>query len=522
MARSLDKSYHRFSLKPLASVPLLFSLLIFVLFLFPILVFPIVSLTGMAFGELQHGNFIFSPYLLNTIEFSLIQSFLSTLLSAVLGVGVALYVIENGRGRGSWIWRLSLISFSLPSLVVVLALLSFWGREGLGFSIFGYPGILLCHVAMNYPVFMKLVGESWLASGVEEECTALSLGAGRFRTFVSVTFPKLKSSLFKAGLLCFTYCFCSFIPVAVLGGNPSFSTIELGIYQALKFENNLSKAAVLSLLQLILLFPLFLAFQRTQKNKITATFQKRIQIFQFSKTTSWIVWVILGAIVIGISFGPLVLVVAKSVFAFESQLSEIWDAFLNSAKLAGLCVMLVLPVGFAGAYLERHFKILSPFIPYAMVVPLFIPVMFLTAAFSGAFPELIESFRDSFWAVAVIQMTIALPLVYRSLLSGFESIPRDVEWVAISLGASQTDLLRDVEIPLLRRFIFLAIGLAICFSLGEVSSLLLFGSSQGATLSLLVFQKLGKYAVQDANLVAGVLICLMALILWSIEKCNPS
>lgn len=514
MDQFLDRAHRRPQI-----TPAFFFVLLVLFFFLPVIVVPLLSLLPVAWGELSTLQGGLPAYLLASLRFSFFQASLSTFLSALIGGGIAFFLIENGKGARSLWWQFSLLPFSLPSLIVVLALLSFWGNAGVGLSLFGVKGIVLCHVVMNFPLFLRIVGESWMAQGTEEECAALSLGASRLQTFCSVSFPKIKASLFRAALLCFTFCFCSFIPVAVLGGDPKFSTFELNIYQAMKFENNLPKAAFLSFLQGLILFPLFFLFSSTERREKPVATKSRLNLYRLEGKTKMIGTGLCILLLLSLTFGPLLMLLIKSLWYLdELKPNEFLEALGNSLTLASYCTLLVLPVAFAAAYLDFQKIRFSRGIGWFMTLPLFIPVMLLTAALSQTFSFAFDFFRSSFWGVALIQSVIALPLAFRVLLSGFDSFPEEITRAAASLGASSWQVLFYIHFPLLARFVIVAVSFVFCFSLGEVSALLLFGSYQGPTLSLLVFQKLGKYAVEEAFLYGAVIMVLMSLILWSLEK----
>ncbi len=519
MAQQLERTYPFFKVRPLS----LCFLLIFLVVTFPLLVYPLILLLVKASSYVVSGKFEYGPLMLSSLKFSLLQASISTILSALVGTSLAFFLMENGKGTKSWVWILGLLSFSMPSLVIVLTLLSFWGSEGLGLSLFGWKGILLCHVAMNYPLFMKFIGEAWLANSTEMEMTGLSLGLNRIQLFLHVTLPKIRSALFSALLLSFTYCFCSFIPVALLGGDPKLSTFELNIYQALKFENNFEKAAVLAVVQLLMLFPLFLLFKKISQGVVSASHSERINIYKLSKTTKIVVGFVFAVGLFFLTYGPFGLLLYHLIQNFQKvDTSELFSAFYNSIKLSLSCLVLVLPLALAGTYVQRHNSQFRTAFSSLMLLPLFIPVMLLIAALSTSFSQLIEFFRDSYWTVAAIQAIVTLPLVSRILSDGYQSISEELEKSALSLGASPFQVFTRIELPLLSRFILLGSAVAVCFSLGEVSSLLLFGSSQGPTLSLLVFQKLGRYAVTEATVLGGILMLLMALIIYGAEKCKLS
>ena len=65
--------------------------------------------------------------------------------------------------------------------------------------------------------------------------------------------------------LVFMLCFTSFATVMALGGGPKSTTIELAIYQAIKFDFDLQTGALLALWQMLLCGVLYLSIQKLAK-----------------------------------------------------------------------------------------------------------------------------------------------------------------------------------------------------------------------------------------------------------------
>ncbi|MCD4638563.1 thiamine/thiamine pyrophosphate ABC transporter permease ThiP, partial [Proteus mirabilis] len=65
--------------------------------------------------------------------------------------------------------------------------------------------------------------------------------------------------------LIFMLCFASFATVLSLGGGPQATTIELAIYQALNFDYDPARAAMLALIQMVCCLALVLLSQRLSK-----------------------------------------------------------------------------------------------------------------------------------------------------------------------------------------------------------------------------------------------------------------
>ncbi|WP_052063950.1 hypothetical protein [Nitrincola sp. A-D6] len=84
-------------------------------------------------------------------------------------------------------------------------------------------------------------------------------GWQRFRV---VEWPVLRSVLPAVSGFIFLLCFNSFAVVLALGGGPAASTLEVAIYQALKYDFNPSEALFLAWTQLVLAGGIFLIFSR--------------------------------------------------------------------------------------------------------------------------------------------------------------------------------------------------------------------------------------------------------------------
>lgn len=65
-----------------------------------------------------------------------------------------------------------------------------------------------------------------------------------------VEWPYLRRQILPTAALIFMLCFASFATVLSLGGGPQATTIELAIYQALSYDYDLGRAALLALIQL--------------------------------------------------------------------------------------------------------------------------------------------------------------------------------------------------------------------------------------------------------------------------------
>ena len=150
--------------------------------------------------------------------------------------------------------------FLLPAIVAVFGIVAIWGRAGLvsrglealggpGLDVYGLVGVVLAHVFFNVALVARLLLQGWLAIPAESFRLAAQLGFAPRDVFRRIELPMLRSVLPGAFVLVFLLCMTSFAVALTLGGGPRATTVELAIYQALRFDFDLGRAAWLALIQ---------------------------------------------------------------------------------------------------------------------------------------------------------------------------------------------------------------------------------------------------------------------------------
>ncbi len=207
----------------------------------------------------------FDFYLLRVVRFTLWQATLSTALSLLVAIplAVALSRMPNLPGR-AFIVRLFGLPLALPAIVAVFGVLAVWGRNGwfadalfaVGVenapSIYGLSGILIAHVFFNAPLATRLLLEQLDRIALEQWRTAQQLGLSGWSVWRHVEWPSLRAALPGIAGLVFMLCLTSFAIVLVLGGGPGATTLEVAIYQALRFDFDPGRAVALAIVQLLL------------------------------------------------------------------------------------------------------------------------------------------------------------------------------------------------------------------------------------------------------------------------------
>ncbi|NTA11401.1 thiamine/thiamine pyrophosphate ABC transporter permease ThiP [Agrobacterium tumefaciens] len=481
---------------------------------------------------------IVDAYTLRILRFTLYQATLSTVLSIVLGLPVALALSRRQDFPGRiWIIRLMAVPMGLPVIVGAFGIITIWGRQGVlntalvfagaeqPFSIYGLSGILIAHVFFNLPLAVRLMlagleripGEYWRM--------AASLGMGPVSVFRFIEWPAVSRLVPGIAGLVFMLCATSFTLVLLLGGGPAATTLEVAIYQALRFDFDPQRAIALSVLQIAITAVLLglLAFLPSPEAEI-ASLGRPVRRFD-GKRVGARLWdgaaIIFAVLLVGL---PLVAITVSGlgadlprllpapIFLRAAATSLAIAAF--SATLVVLCCFAIIGARQAVGS-KRHaaqpLRLLSATLGAGSSLVLLVPPVVLG---SGWF-LLLRPFGDvSFYApvlVALINMLMALPLAMRVLEPAFTSHFLRTSRLSASLGLQGLTRLRFADLPVLRRPLLMAFSFAMALSLGDLGAVALFGSENFVTLPWLVYSNMGSYRTNDAAGYAFILgvVCLL-------------
>jgi len=471
------------------------------------------------------------PYLWRVLAFSIVQAALSTLLSLMLGVALALALARRRfPGRGVVLALLG-TTMVMPTIVAVFAVFAVYGRSGWasellallgwrdGFSVFGYPGILIAHVFLNGPFVARILLDSLSLVPAEHWRLASAFGFSPAHIFRHLDWPVLRAELPGLAGLVFLLCFKSFAIVLALGGGPSRSTLEVAIYEALKIDLDFGRAAWLSLIQLVICLTLtgILTWALTRP-PTTHTIRGLIQRPDAqNRSLKLLDAVILTAGALFIA--PL----ALSLLSGLSHILEVVDAdllraFVTSMTIAMIAATVACLLALALASAARRWRVVlrSPriadfydFLPNTLLA---VPPFALTAGLFLIVRRFAEPSVAGLILLPLINGLAAVPFAYRSLAPRLLTAEERYGRVAASLGITGVNKLAIMDWPLLKRPFAAAFALAMALSFGDFGIIALFGGQDLVTLPYLLFERLGSYRLDEASAI-GLFIVLVAFLL---------
>ncbi|MGI5865261.1 MAG: sulfate ABC transporter permease subunit CysW [Myxococcales bacterium] len=201
------------------------------------------------------------------IGLTLLVAAIAVPLNLVFGLAAAWLIAKfSFRGKGAMVTLIDL-PFSISPVIAGLVFVLLFGRQGMlgpwllgrGVQIvFAVPGIVLATIFVTLPFIAREVLAQMQTQGSEEEEAALTLGAGGWRMFWSITVPKVRWSLLYGIVLCNARAMGEFGAVSVVSGHIRGETITVPLqveilYNEYQFVAAFAVASLLTLLALLTL-----------------------------------------------------------------------------------------------------------------------------------------------------------------------------------------------------------------------------------------------------------------------------
>jgi sulfate transport system permease protein len=161
-------------------------------------------------------------------------------LNAIFGVACA-YILARYEFRGKRVLDALIdLPFAISPVVVGLALILVWGRDGwLGSTevIFSTPGMILATIFVSLPFVVREVEPVLREEGVEQEQAARTLGANGLQILRRITLPTIRWGLTYGVILATARALGEFGAVAIVSGKVSGRTETLTLYVEDRFQS---------------------------------------------------------------------------------------------------------------------------------------------------------------------------------------------------------------------------------------------------------------------------------------------
>ncbi|MEA2313622.1 MAG: sulfate/thiosulfate transport system permease protein [Solirubrobacteraceae bacterium] len=199
----------------------------------------------------EHGigavlSAVSTPGAVHALVLSLEAAAIAVPLNTVFGIGMAL-LLERGRPRGRAILDLFIdLPFAISPVVVGLALILVYGRNGWFGSwfaanglqiIFSLPGIVMATAVVSLPFVIRETVPVLRELGTDAEQAAETLGASAWQVFWRITLPGIRWGVVYGVVLTTARALGEFGAVSIVSGRIENQTQTLPLYVQDRFEN---------------------------------------------------------------------------------------------------------------------------------------------------------------------------------------------------------------------------------------------------------------------------------------------
>lgn len=480
---------------------------------------------------------------------TLVLAVLTGIITTLLGLACALLILRTGMpGKGA-MRLLTVLPIITPPFVIGLALILLFGRSGF-FSgllydwfgvprsrwIYGLPGVLIAQVLAFAPIaFLVLIGVVQGISPSLEEASQ-TLGAKRWQTFRTVTWPLLKPGIANAFLLGFVESMADFGNPLVLGGN--FEVLSTKIFFAVVgAAHNQGQAAVLAMVLLAFTLAAFWVQQRWLGDKSYTTVTGKGDSglpTPLPRRISWLAglavvpWVALTAIIyLVILVGGFVKAMGRdhtptlehyrTAFAIDFSRGlyfegSAWDSFFTTLKLAAISAPLTALIGLLTAYLLTRQRFHGRHaLEFATMLSFAIPGTVLGVAYILAFNVPPIEITGTGLILVIAFVFRNMPVGVRSGIAGLSQIDKSLDEASTTLRARSFTTLWRVVLPLLRPALVAALVYSFVRSMTAVSAVIFLVSAEYnlSTAYIVGRVEAGEFGLAIAY--SSVLIIVMAL-----------
>ncbi|WP_084301920.1 ABC transporter permease subunit [Desulfonatronovibrio hydrogenovorans] len=476
------------------------------------------------------GNQRFLGLVYNSFEVTLVTTGLTVILAFIFA-----FAIQRTNVPIKNLFRLiALIPLFAPSLVQAQGLLLLLGRNGLinrtlgtEFSIYGYWGIVISSVLYVFPYAFLIFSASLAMADNRLYESSRILGAGPWRTFMTVTLPSARFALMASTFVVFTLVITDFGNPMVIGGD--YNVLATEVYNQVIGQANFELGTVIGM---VLLVPVALAvavekfFYKNNQHQLSdhakpmviLPHKLRDTVFTFYSGLICLCILAVVGIVIFASFThlwPYRMDFSLRHYAFDVQngIQPLWNSIYVGLMAAGIGVV----AAGLGAYVTERFKtFLDSPLYFLCIVPAAVPGMVLGLGYILAF----NNPSNPVHAIYGSLLLIAICNVYYYHAQGFliastsmKQISSTYDEASATLGGTFIRTIRKITLPIMWPTL---VGVAVFFFMRSMVTLsavifLITPSSQVAAVSVLLLEDRGA-----VNQAAAFSVCIMGVVVASL------
>ncbi len=537
------------------------TVILFVLafFVVAIIVYPflVLVLKSVGIANYSTGEFTFDYYKKILDSDSTIRSLVNTLtisigitmLTFFIGGSLAWLVTRSDFRYKKTVRYLVFLTFAIPSYILGISWLEFFGRNGYlnrlfnflgmeygirGYSFFAVVFVMSIHL---YPMVFLAMSHAFRTMDNSLEEAAIVSGASKTKVFFTITLPLVMPSMWAAGLFVFSRGMANFGVPALLLMPLYKQTLTTGIYSAL---NNLdfSSAAAISMVLVVLSALVFILQQVLVRKKRFTTISSTSsapRLWRLGRHGTWIAVLVLTFQFLTTVL-PVIVITTTSFlkrwglpleaknFTLMNYVNLATDtvavrafrnSFLYGCSSALIAIVISLFIGYI-VYIKRYrFGKVLEFIASA---PMVIPNIVLAIGAIFAWNKGVLNFYGKASIIIITYTCLFLPIVSKQVVGIIQNQDTTLQDAARVSGASTIRAMRDILLPFLRSGMKSGWILCMLIALREIPISLMLYASGTETVGVLLFNMRSNSSGLEATSTVAVVVIALSLLGRSVVK----
>ncbi|MDO4614431.1 MAG: iron ABC transporter permease [Lachnospiraceae bacterium] len=513
-----------------------------VLLLLLFVVYPLVKVFMFSFSD-ESGNVSFAnlasilstPRYMKTAGRTLLLGLVVAVIATFIGYIFAYTITRTNVPFKGFLKAIATLPILSPPFVLSLSIIFLFGKQGLitksllgikGNDVYGMTSLIIVQVMSFFPIaYLTLSGIlSSIDASVED--AACNMGAGRWKTFWSVTFPLSLPGIISGCLLVFISSLEDFSNPATIGGD--FTTLSVEIYTTITGTYDMRKGAALALL---LLVPAVIAYlmnkywvnkksfvtvtgKPTQARKMIDDPGVKWPLFIFCMIVALFVLLLYGTVIAASFIRTWGYDWSLTLTQYQKALSYGLDSLKTSMLLALISAVIGGLLGMVIAYITAKRNYYGKmFIEVSSVLMFAVPGTVLGISYILAFNTKPLVLTGTAAVLVIVFVFRNMPVAIESGTTTLLQIDNSIEEASTILGADTGYSFRRITLPMLRNAFFSGLVYSFVKAITAVSAVIFLISPRWNVITSKIYTLFdqAKYG-QAAAFVTMMIVILLVFI----------
>ena len=424
-----------------------------------------------------------------------------------------------------------------PPFVLSLSIIFLFGKQGLisknllgitGSSVYGLKSLIVVQVMSFFPIAYLTLSGILASIDASVEDAACNMGAGRWKTFWTVTFPLSLPGIISGALLVFIQSLEDFSNPATIGGD--YTTLSIEVYNIITGSYDMRKGSVLALL---LLLPAVIAYllnkywvnkksfvtvtgKPTQARKLISVPHIKWPRFAFCLIVSAIIILFYGTVIFASFVRTWGVDFSLTLDQYRKALQYGWDSLKNSMTLGLISAVIGGLLGMVIAYITAKRNYYGKrFIEVASVLMFAVPGTVLGISYILGFNSKPLALTGTGLILVIVFTFRNMPVAIESGTTTLLQIDNSIEEASTILGADTGYSFRRITLPMLKNAFFSGIVYSFTKAITAVSAVIFLVSPRWKLVTSNIYSlfDLAKYgqAAAFVTMMVGILLVFIGL-----------